>query len=103
MPEGQIILTPTKSIAHLTGATDHAIMTVDEAYSKCSTPATNAASPRLARKGEVVLRLSSVFIRTIGVPVESRIENSPNYQCGGSCPGLAHGVNIWCAHRERIK
>ncbi len=70
------VLTPIKGIAPLTGATSHATMTVHETHIKCSTPATHAASPRLARKGEVALRLPSAFMRTVGVPVESRVPGS---------------------------
>ena len=91
---GDKVLTPATGIAPLTGVTDHPKMTRDETHRQSSTSATKAASPRLALTGEVVLRLPSVFIRTVGVPVESRIPNSPNYGVVGLCPGLAHGVDV---------
>jgi hypothetical protein len=89
-------LTPTKSIVLLTGATDHVTMTADETHSKCSTPATKVASPRLALTGEVALRLPSVFIRTVGVPVESRTP--------GSFSALSNGQGdlSWEGNRHRL-
>lgn len=69
-------MTPTNDLASLTGATDHATMTADETYRDCSTPAASDANPSLTLTGEVVLRLPSVFIRTVRAPVESRIPNS---------------------------
>ena len=88
-------MTPTNDLASLTGATDHATMTADETYRDCSTPATSDANPSLALTGEVVLRLPSVFIRTVRAPDErAGFPNSPNYRCGGSYPGLAHRVDI---------
>ena len=68
----EMILTPINSLALLTGATDHETMTADDKHIDGSTSATYAASPRLALTGEVVLRLPSVFIRTVRAPVESR-------------------------------
>ncbi len=63
-----IVLAPTNSIALLTGASVSRKITDDETHRHGSISATEAASPRLALTGEVVLRLPSVFIRTVRAP-----------------------------------
>ena len=78
-------LTPTKSVAPLTGAPIMDTMTADENPYECSIPATKVASPRLALTGEVALRLPSVFIRTVRVPVESRMKTVPTIGVVDTC------------------
>ena len=94
---GEKDLTPTKGIAPLTGVSVSATLTADEARTQCSTLATDAASPRLALTGEVVLRLPSVFIRTVGAPVESRTPGRLYHALSNG-----QGDRSWEGNRHRL-